>query len=129
MVSPHEAFHVLARGDAPSAHDIRRAVSLGVSESYVEWIQGGADLELEHTSGLDVRIWAPDGLVEMNAAYDVRNQLGGGVAIGDAFGLFLVERQDGLFAVGAGALDAGELRIVAADLNAMLSAGELGELL
>jgi hypothetical protein len=64
----------------------------------------------------------------MNEAHDVKERLGSGLAIGDSDGLCLIERTDGVFAVGWGAMEAAELRFVAADLHSMLG-GELGALL
>lgn len=121
-----QAFRVLARGTAPTRGSIRAAMALGASEDYLRAVELGADLELEHESGLDVRIWAPSGVLEMNDVYDIPRQVGG-LAIGDADGLFLVERPDGLYAVGAGALEPDSLRFVASDLSELLS-GVLGRL-
>ncbi len=121
------SFRVLARGVAPSAADLAAAVALGASAHYVAVVADGADLELLHESGVDVRIWAPDWLVQANAAYDVPHRLPGFVAVGDAYGDFLVEGPAGLGAVGPGALDPDEVRPVARDLDDLLG-GSLGDL-
>lgn len=120
-------FRVLARGAAPSAAQIAAAVALGVSTQYIRLVTRGADIELMHETGIDVRIWAPDWVVRANAAYDVPRRLPGFVAIGDAYGDFLVEGPAGLGAVGPGALDPDEVRPVARDLDDLLG-GSLGEL-
>ena len=123
-LSPY--FRVLARGPVPSGDDLLRAAHLGASSYYAEAVRDGADLELEHETGLDVRIWSPEWLVEMNEVHDVRARVDG-IAVGDADGLFLIERANGLFAVGPGALDPDELRFVARDL-ADFFGGTLGKL-
>lgn len=121
------SFRVLARGPVPTEDAVLLAVELGASSDHQTLVPGGADIELEHESGLDVRIWSPDGLVEMNEAHQVQTRLGSGLAVGDADGRCLVERPDGIFAVGWGATDPSELRLVTPDLNSMLN-GELGVL-
>lgn len=123
-ISPR--FRLLARGAVPATDDLLQATRLGTSSYYVEAVQDGADIELEHEAGLDVRIWSPEWVVEMNEIHDVRARVDG-VAVGDADGLFLIERENGLFAVGPGALDPDELRFVAPNLGALLG-GSLGKL-
>lgn len=120
-------FRVLARGPMPSEGALRLARQMGASLDYQEIVVDGADVELQHDSGIDIRIWSPAGVVEMNKAHDVRSRLGSGLAVGDADGLCLIERADGIFVVGWGAMDPAELQFVAVDLRSMLG-GDLGGL-
>lgn len=123
-----QRFQVLARGPVPDPDAIADALRLGVSKSYVDVVSDGADLELLHVSGVDVRIWSPDFVVEMNDVCEIQRWLPGCVAVGDAWGLFIVECGAGLMAFGPGALDPEEGRRIGPGLLALL-AGELGELL
>ncbi len=122
------SFSVLVPAEPVTPAALEQARALGVSEKSLAWIESLASAELMHTSGLDVSLWAPSRLMEMNAAYAIRERIPRGVGVGAAGSHFLVEVDGALYAAGPGALAMEDMTWLAEHIDEFLGSGRGPEL-
>lgn len=115
-------------GEPVTLEELEQARALGVSEKGLAWIESLADAELMHTSGLDVSLWAPSRLADMNDAYAIRERIPHGVGVGSAGSHFLIEVEGVLYAAGPGALAMEDMTLLAEDIDDFLGSGRGPEL-
>lgn len=123
-------FTVLATAPAADSAQlaILRARYPNFPDDYLRFVQVATEVELHHVNGSYVRIWGPDGCVEMDDGYGISERIPGAIPIGDAGGGNVLLSMNGahgpgLYIVGYGDLDADDARFVASGLQAFLERG------
>ena len=96
-----------------------------VPDEYLDLVGEITELELQHENGQYLRIWGPDGCIEMDNGYYVSKRIAGAVPIGDDGGgkvIFYMNGREGfgLYHVGYGDLDAEDAIFTAPSLLALL---------
>lgn len=122
------SFQILAR--APAA-DAARIAALhlhfgSVPADYLETVGEATEIELQHSGGQYIRIWGPDGCIEMDEGYGIRQRIPTAFPIGDDGGGHVVFYQEkkqgvGLYHVGYGDLDGDDAIFVAPSLTDFLT--------
>jgi len=96
-----------------------------VPGEYLALIGEATEIELQHQNGQYLRIWGPDGCIEMDNGYNISKRIAGAVPIGDDGGgkvLFYMNGKKGfgVYHVGYGDLDAEDAVFAAPSLSALL---------
>ncbi len=127
MLALNKQFKVLAR--KPPASEVHlaelREHFVTVPDEYVKLMTEATELELQHESGQYLRIWGPDGCIEMDNGYNISKRIIGAIPVGDDGGgqvLFYMNGKNGfgLYHVGYGDLDAEDAIFTSPTLLALL---------
>jgi len=130
LSSLDKGFKVLASRPAASGTDVselkRRYPS--VPDEYVTLVGEATEIELQHQAGQYLRIWGPDGCIEMDNGYGISKRIASAIPIGDDGGgkviLYMNGKKGfGLYHVGHGDLDAEDAIFAAPNLSALLEQG------
>ena len=100
-----------------------------IPPEYVELVSDATEIELEWQGRQYLRVWNPEGCIDMDAGYGFSERIEGAIPVGDNGGgralVYLEgERGWGLYLVGYGAIDRSEAKWVAASLSNLLGTGE-----
>jgi hypothetical protein len=126
MAPLHTSFAVVADPEVVSDDEVATLEAHGVSEPARRWIAQLAGAELDHVSGLDLRLWTPARIREMDEAYGISARIPTAVAIGAAGSHFLLELRHptaGVYAAGPGALAYEELTLLAPSVDDFFGRG------
>ena len=96
-----------------------------VPDEYLKLVKEATEIELQHQGGQYVRIWGPDGCIEMDSGYNISKRIAGAIPIGDDGGgkvIFYMngDKGFGFYHVGYGDLDAEDAVFAAPSLSAFL---------
>lgn len=127
LSSLDKGFRVLASQPAASSTQVSQLKGRypSVPDEYVTLVGEATEIELQHQNGQYLRIWGPDGCVEMDNGYDISKRIAGAIPIGDDGGgkvIFYMNGKMGfgLYHVGYGDLDAEDAIFAAPSLSALL---------
>jgi hypothetical protein len=126
----HRDWVVMASG--PPAED--RQIALlqstfpSVPAEYVELVRTATEVELKGKGKKYLRIWGPQGCLEMDEGYGISRRIPGAIPIGDNGGNQAVfylngHHGSGLYRVGFGNLDAEDAVFIAPSLQELLREG------
>ncbi len=127
----HPGF-VLAASESAATEDaierLREFASVGVPEDYEDIVREATEPEIQLRDHIYIRVWSPDGCIEMNDAYEVQAAIPNSLAVGDDEGgrafIYMTGSQGfGLYIVGFGALAVEEADFVAPSLKDLLTEG------
>ncbi len=127
LASLEKGFKVLAM--QPSANSADLAQLKGhypsVPDEYLILVGEATEVELQHQNGQYLRIWGPNGCIEMDDAYEISKHIAGAIPIGDDGGgkvIFYMNGKMGfgLYHVGYGDLNADDAIFAAPSLLALL---------
>lgn len=95
---------------------------------YLDLVKEATEIELGWGAGKYLRIWGPDGCVEMDEAYEVGLSIPGAIPIGDnGGGVMLVYLNGdagwGLYRVSYGDIDPASALLISPTLSALLTQG------
>lgn len=136
LQSLNPQFRILARdraADESALRDLRTKFE-GIPIEYSELVREATELELQHLNGAYIRIWGPEGCLDMDEGYDISLRIPGAVPIGDNGGgkvlLYMKGKGgNGLYIVGYGDLDAEDAKWVASSIRELLVDGLGAEML
>jgi hypothetical protein len=122
------SFRVLASGPAADATQVAALQRHfgAVPAEYVEAVGEATEIELQHGDGQYIRIWGPDGCIETDEGYRIRERIPGAIPIGDDGGGHVIFYQGGkpgagLYHVGYGDLDGEDAVFIAPSLTELLT--------
>lgn len=122
------SFRVLAT--APAADPTQIAALQGyfgpVPAEYLETVAEATEIECQHSGGQYIRIWGPDGCIEMDDIYGIRASVPGAFPIGDDGGGHIIfyyegKRGAGLYHLDYGNLDGEDAVFIAPSLADLLT--------
>lgn len=126
--SLHASFQLLAHEAAAGTAELASLEKHfgSVPQEYVDLVLAATQIELAHSSGQYIRIWAPATCIEMDDGYGIRKRLPGAIPIGDDGGGQVIFYRDGkhgfgLYHVGYGNLDPDDEVWIAPSLTALLT--------
>ena len=104
-----------------------------VPTDYLELAAQATNIEIEHVSGQPIRIWDPQGLLDMDSGYGVRKYMPGAIPVGTDSGGRVIIYADanegyGLYFVDYGVFDLEEATWIAPSLGDFLMTGQNVEL-
>ena len=121
------SFTILASQPAASIAQVLRLKGRypSIPDEYLTLVGEATEIELRHQGGQYLRIWGPDGCIEMGDGYDISKRIAGAIPIGDDGGgkvIFYMNGSTGfgLYHVGFGDLDAEDAIFAAPSLRALL---------
>lgn len=127
----HPKVKLLAMQAAPSSDEISMVAGRypRMPKDYFDFVREAADGEFELDGDYVLRIWRPSGVIEMDDAYGISQQIRGALPIGDDEGGRVVYYADGpsgfgVYASGYGDLDLGDAKWIAPSLASILIHGE-----
>ncbi len=113
LTSLNKEFKILARQPAATRSQLVQlnAHFPSIPREYLDLAGEATELELQHQQGQYLRIWGPDGCIEMDNGYGISQRIVGAIPIGDDGGGKVILYMDGkegfgLYHVGYGDLDA-----------------------
>jgi hypothetical protein len=125
-----KSFIVLASQSPANDRQIATLVAAypAVPNEYILLVKEATEIELQRDGSQYLRIWGPDGCIEMDTAYDISKRMPGAIPIGDDGGgrvLFYMDGKKGfgLYHVGYGDLDADNAVFAGPSLSALLGRG------
>lgn len=119
----HPNVQVLAREPGADLAEVAalQALHPALPGAFAELMRETSELELAYR-GRYLRLYGPQGCIEMDQAYSISARIPGAIVVGDNGGceaiLFIPGK--GIHRVGYGALDPGEVRFIAVDLEDLL---------
>ena len=131
------SFSVSAKESPATKSGIERLKGFSgfeVPSDYLDLVRVATEVEFNIEGKAHMRIWGPDGCIEMNEAYSIQQFIPQSLAIGDDEGgraiLFMSGVQGfGLYLTGFGDLDPESARYISSSLERLLVDGEGKELL
>jgi len=102
--------------------------SIEVPAEYIEIVQAATEIEISVRNEKYIRIWSPEGCIEMNESYNIQNFIPNSLAIGDDEGgnalLYMTGNNGfGIYLTGFGDLDADDASFVSSSLQELLIDG------
>jgi hypothetical protein len=123
----NSSFSLLASGPKASQEDLAALQNTfgQIPSEYRQLVQEATEIELQHRNGQYIRIWGPEGCVEMNEGYGIRNRIPSAFPIGDDGGGHVIMYYNGkdgfgIYHVGYGNLDGDDAIFVATDLTELI---------
>lgn len=124
--------------DAPSTEadieGLKRFSPIPIPEFYIELIKQGSDYEILVDNEMYIRFWGAAGCLDMNPGYEIQENLGPCLAIGDDEGgqafILMPETEGypaGLYLMDFGALFMEDARFIAKSLDDLLIKGDGAE--
>jgi chorismate synthase len=131
LLTLHKDYEILSKESEASQKDIESILERfpQIPSEYLDLIDEVTEIELEWNAEQYLRIWHPDGCLEMDEAYDISLHIKGAIPIGDNGGgkvIFYmngIENGWGLYLVGFGNLDPEEAEYLASSLTDLLCKG------
>ncbi len=124
-------FRIDANESSASIKDIDSLIkfsNIPVPDDYLKIVKKMTEVEILIDGNKYIRIWGPDGCIEMNVEYEIQSYIPHSLAIGDNEGgmaLVLMEGSSGfgLYKVGFGDLDRADAIYIASSLSEFLIQG------
>ena len=127
----HDDWLVLASRPPVEDHEVclLRSSFPALPSDYLDFARMATEVELKGKGKKYLRIWSPQGCLEMDEAYGISQRMKGAIPIGDNGGGQVVfyqcgNRGDGIYRVGYGNLDADDAIFIASSLRSLLQDGE-----
>ena len=82
----HEYFTIDTKEEAANQDAIEQLKSfstINIPEEYIEIIMYATEIEISVQKSIYIRIWSPEGYIELNEAYKIQESFPESLAIGD----------------------------------------------